>query len=141
MKPPREPVDARAETRNARLASACGWVQGVYEAHWDGDSKPPSIRPGWARGCVTMPDAADYDDDSRIYDLFGLACDRGWTVTIDVPRYGWVEVGVECEGRWAVAYGASSIGRALACAVDDALGMAEQATDGEDDDEDEECDG
>lgn len=140
MKRAREPVDAKAEARNARLAAACGWVQGVYEAHWHGDDRPPTVRAGWARGCATLPDAADYDDDARIYDLFGLACDRGWTVEVDVARYGWVEVAVECEGRWAVAYGASSIGRALAHAVDDALGLAEQATDGEDDD-DEDDDG
>lgn len=141
MKRAGEPMDAKAEARNARLAAACGWVQGVYEAHWDGDGKPSSVRAGWARGCLTMPDAADYDDDERIYDLFALACDRGWSIGVDVPRYGWVEVGVEAEDQWAVAYGASSIGRALAHAMDDALGMAEQATAAGDEDDEDDIDG
>jgi hypothetical protein len=137
----REPVDARAETRNARLAAACGWVQGVYEAHWDGDGKPPSIRPGWARGPYTRTDAADYDDDAQLYDLLGLACERGWAVDITVPRHGWVEVYAERTGRWEVAYGASSIGRALAPCMLDGLSLDAQAACDADDEDDEDDDG
>jgi hypothetical protein len=139
MKRPQGSLDVQQERRNAVLAAACGWVQGVWEARWDGNDRPPTVRAGWARGSDLRVDPADYDDDAQIYELLTVACARGWSVDVVVEGHGWLEVHVEREDRWQVAFGAGAIGRALSAAVAEGLEL-DCVTPWDDDDEDD-CDG